>query len=180
MARPPSGSGLPADETILDSSPLHNERMSKPGFDVLGFLNERLRAASVATVTASGRPALAMMWFVLADGRLWFHTPQANDRPSPFLRAAAEGREVAVMIATFNPPDVRQVRVSGPARLEAQEHARVHAIYSRYIDAWTSAWEEQASSADYCLWSMSPQRGIAVSYPGLENTPVFRWSEPWM
>lgn len=154
--------------------------MNNPGFDVLGFLNERLHAASVATVTARGRPALALMWFVVDDGRLWFHTPAVAERPSPFLRAAAEGREVAVMVATFDPPDVRQVRVSGPARLEAREGARIRAIYGRYIDAWTPGWEEQASSAGYQLWSMSPQRGMAVSYPGLENGPVFRWSEPWM
>jgi Pyridoxamine 5'-phosphate oxidase len=154
--------------------------MGRPGFDVLGFLNERLHPASVATVTAGGRPALAMMWFVLDDGRLWFHTPEVGERPSPFLRAAAGGREVAVMIATFNPPDVRQVRVSGPARLEAREHARVRSIYRRYVDAWSSGWDEQASSAGYRLWSMSPQRGMAVTYPGLESGPVFRWSEPWM
>lgn len=154
--------------------------MDKPGFDVLGFLNEPLRPASVATVTARGRPALAMMWFVLEDGRLWFHTPEEHDRPSPFLRAAAEGREVAVMVATFNPPDIRQVRVSGPAQLEAFQDRRVRAIYGRYIDAWTHEWEEQASSTGYRLWSMSPQRGMAVTYPGLENRPAFRWSEPWM
>lgn len=154
--------------------------MDQPGFDVLGFLNEPRHAASVATVTARGRPALAMMWFVLDDGRLWFHTPEVDQRPSPFLRAAAEGREVAVMVAKFNPPDVRQVPVSGAARLEAPETGRVHAIYGRYIDAWTPGWEEQASSPGYRLWSMSPQRGMAVAYPGLENGPVFRWSEPWM
>jgi hypothetical protein len=121
-----------------------------------------------------------MMWFVLDDGRLWFHTPEVDEPPSPFLRAAAGGHEVAVMVATFNPPDVRQVRASGPARLEARQDVRVRAIYSRYIDAWTPGWEEQAGSAGYRLWSMSPQRGMAVTYPGLEDGPVLRWSEPWM
>jgi hypothetical protein len=155
--------------------------MDQPGFDVVGFLNEPRRPASVATVTARARPALAMMWFVLDDSRLWFHTPEVDGPPSPFLEAAAAGHDVAMMVATFNPPDdVRQVRASGPARLEARDEARVRAIYSRYLDAWTPGWEEQASSAGYRLWSMSPQRGMAVTYPGLEDRPVFRWSQPWM
>jgi hypothetical protein len=158
-----------------------NERMDGPGFDVLGFLAEPLRPASVATVTRRGRSALAMMWFVLAEGRLWFHTPVGGGPPSPFLRAAAEGREVAVMVATFNPPDdVRQVRVSGPARLEERDDARVRAIYDRYIDEWTPGWHGQATSADYRLWSMRPERGMAVTYAGLADRPVFRWSGPWL
>lgn len=155
--------------------------MDQPSFDVLGFLDERRHAASVATVTSRGRPALATMWFALDDGRLWFHTPRADDRPTPFLRAAAGGHEVAVMIATFNPPgDVRQVRVSGPARLDDPDDRRIRAIYDRYIDAWTSGWEEQAVSTNYRLWSMLPQRGMAVAYPDLDDSPVFRWSQPWM
>lgn len=160
---------------------LQNDPMDQPSFDVLGFLHERRQPASVATVTSNGRPALAMMWFVLDEGRLWFHTPTGGSPPSPHLRAAAEGREVAVMIATFNPPDdVRQVRMSGSAQLEDRDEGRVRAIYGRYIDAWTPGWHEQATSTDYHLWSMVPERGMAVTYPGLEGRPVFRWSEPWM
>jgi hypothetical protein len=85
------------------------------------------------------------------------------------------------MIATFNPPDdVRQVRASGPARLEDPDDRRIRSIYGRYVDVWTPSWEAQATSADYRLWSMLPQRGMAVTYPGLDDRPVFRWSEPWM
>jgi hypothetical protein len=51
-------------------------RMQEPTFDVLGFLNEPGRPASVATVRGRGRPALAMMWFLLEDDRLWFHTAE--------------------------------------------------------------------------------------------------------
>ena len=155
--------------------------MGRPSFDVIAFLQEPGRPASVATVTGRGGPALAMMWFILAERRLWFHTPEGGDAPSPFLRAAAGGRDVAVMIATFSPPDdVRQVRVSGPARLEERDDARVHAIYRRYVDAWTPAWDEQVTSEGYRLWSMLPARGMAVTYPGLADGPVFRWSEPWL
>ena len=73
--------------------------MDRPSFDVLGFLQEPRHPASVATVTGQGRPALAMMWFMLAEGRLWFHTPEGGSAPSPFLRAAGGGHDVAVMIA---------------------------------------------------------------------------------
>jgi hypothetical protein len=84
------------------------------------------------------------------------------------------------MIATFDPPDdVRQVRMTGPARLEARDDGRVRRLYGRYVGTWTLTWEKQATSPDYQLWSMSPQRGMAVAYPGLNDGPVFRWSEPW-
>ncbi|HEV8456078.1 MAG TPA: pyridoxamine 5'-phosphate oxidase family protein, partial [Gemmatimonadales bacterium] len=107
--------------------------MQGPTFDVLGFLDEPGHPASVATVTGRGRPALAMMWFLVEDDRLWFHTPELSGVPAPFLRAARERREVAVMVATFDPPaDVRQVRMTGPARLEEQDFERVRRLYRRY------------------------------------------------
>jgi hypothetical protein len=153
--------------------------MEGPTFDVLGFLHEPQHPASVATVSSRGRPALAMMWFLVEDDRLWFHTAESPGLPAPFLRAARERAEVAVMVATFNPPsDVRQVRMTGPARLEERDDARVRRLYQRYVGGWTSKWERQATAASYRLWSMSPDRGMAVTYPGLEDGPTFRWSEP--
>jgi len=62
--------------------------MERPIFDVLGFLHEPGRPASVATVSGRGRPALATMWFLVEDDRLWFHTAQSPGLPVPFLRAA--------------------------------------------------------------------------------------------
>lgn len=121
------------------------------------------------------------MWFVAAEGRLWFHTPTAGSRrsPSPFLAAAAHLRDVAAMVATFDPPeDVRQVRTTGPARLESDDHTRVRRIYERYVDHWTDEWEAQVTSADYQLWSLLPQRGMAVSFPNLEGGTPFRWTDP--
>lgn len=91
--------------------------MNRSILAVQDFLDEPRLPASVATTTARGNPALAMMWFVAEEGRLWFHTPVSDGRPSPFLAAARDNREVAVMIATFDPPDdVRQVRTTGPRR----------------------------------------------------------------
>ena len=66
--------------------------MDGPTFDVLGFLDEPGRPASVATVSGRGRPALAMMWFLLEDDRLWFHTAEPPGLPAPFLRAGASWR----------------------------------------------------------------------------------------
>lgn len=62
------------------------------------------------------------------------------------------------MVAAFSPPDVRQVRMTGPAALATGDHERVRRIYLRYVGTWTPGWEEQASSAGYGLWSMTPQR----------------------
>jgi len=151
--------------------------MDRPIFDVQGFLDEPRLPASVATTTGRGNTALAMMWFVAEERRLWFHTPVLDDRPSPFLDAARHNRDVAVMIATFAPPDdVRQVRMTGPARLETKDVARVRRIYERYIPGWSPQWADHAASPNALLWSMSPDRGMAATYPGLENRPVFRWS----
>ncbi|MFK0250639.1 pyridoxamine 5'-phosphate oxidase family protein [Amycolatopsis azurea] len=153
--------------------------MNEPGFAVQSFLDEPRLPASVATTTGRGNTALAMMWFVAEEGRLWFHTPAFDGRPTPFLDAARENRQVAVMVATFDPPDdVRQVRITGPARLETKDVARVRRIYERYVPEWSPDWADHAASPDALLWSMSPDRGMAVAYPGLENRPVFRWSNP--
>lgn len=153
-------------------------RMDEPSLDVLSFLAEPGRPASVATVTGRGLPALAMMWFAVEDGQAWFHSPR--DEPAPFLRAAERNEPVAVMVATFRPPDdVRQVRMTGAARLAAaRDDDRVRRIYERYVPAWTPDWEGQATSENYRLWSMTPERGMAVAYPGLAGGPPFRWSGP--
>ncbi|OLT39554.1 hypothetical protein BJF85_25570 [Saccharomonospora sp. CUA-673] len=148
-----------------------------PNFDVVAFLDEPGHPAAVATVTGRGRPALATMWFLLADGRLWFHSPV--DAPAPFLDAAAAGREVSVLVATFAPPhDVRQFRTTGPASLEEPDLDRVHRIYERYLPEWTPDWTEQAASPRLRLWSMVPARGMAVAYPDLADADVYRWSDP--
>ncbi|MDT7726732.1 MAG: hypothetical protein QOI21_3308 [Actinomycetota bacterium] len=151
--------------------------MERPTFDVLGLLREPRLPASVATTTERGNPALATMWFVLAEDRLWFNSPDDGSRPTPFLTAARAGHDVAVMVATFDPPaDVRQVRMTGPARLESRDGARVRRIYERYVPEWTEAWTAHAASTNFHLWSMSPKRGMAVAFPGLDDGSAVRWS----
>ena len=68
--------------------------------------------------------------------------------------------------------------MTGPARVEERDDTRVRRLYLRYVDAWAPKWERQATAASYHLWSMSPERGMAVTYPDLEDGPTFRWSEP--
>ncbi|MCM2577686.1 hypothetical protein [Streptomyces meridianus] len=99
------------------------------------------------------------MWFDFAEGRLWFHTPLRS--PNPFLNAIEQGREIAAMISTFDPPeDIRQVRTTGPGRLEPTDPDRVRAIYRRYVADWDTTWEGQPS----------PIRG-------LQGQAEYRWSE---
>ncbi|MFI6026444.1 pyridoxamine 5'-phosphate oxidase family protein [Amycolatopsis magusensis] len=151
--------------------------MDAPGFDVPAFLAERLRPASVATTGRGGGPALATMWFLAEDGRFWFNSP--HDQPSPFLAAARAGREVAVLVSTFDPPhDVRQLRATGPARIEETDEGRLRRLYTRYVPQWTDEWAAHALSPEFTLWSVSPERGMAVAFPELADSPVFRWSAP--
>jgi hypothetical protein len=149
-------------------------------FDVDEFLAERQHLASVATVTGSGTPALATMWFLFELHRFWFHSPSVS---RAFLDAAAHGASVAVMVATWDPPlDVRQLRATGTARMEAHNPDRVERIYDRYLDgdraAWRAAWADQIESEEYHLWSVLAERGTAVSYENLQDGPRVRWSHP--
>lgn len=148
-------------------------------FDVGAFLSEPRRPASVATVTNSGRPALATMWFLFADHRFWLHSPGGG--PGPFVRAAGRSELVAAMVETFDPTGrVIQVRLTGPAAVESADFDRVHQIYDRYLgrdDLWTTEWREQARDPSYMLWTIEPASGAAVQYPKLDNAGgVFRWS----
>lgn len=83
------------------------------------------------------------------------------------------------MVATFDPPiDVRQVRVTGPATQHPHDPDRARSIYDRYVPDWTDAWSAQAHSQALQLWSLLPQRGMAVHHPNLENTTPVRWTAP--
>lgn len=156
--------------------------VARPRFDVPAFLAEPHRPAAVAVVNRRGEPALASMWFLFEDRRMWFHTATIGP-PSPYLAAAHVGATVAVMVETFDARDrVLKVRVTGPARIETTDIERVQRIYDRYlggnVNAWSPAWDEQARSSDYQLWSVSPDRGSAVDYPRLQNGGgIYRWED---
>jgi hypothetical protein len=151
-------------------------------FDLLAFLAEPHRPASVAVVNRRDEPALASMWYLFADGRFWFHTPDLVDQMrSPFLAAAAEGRTAAVMVETFDANGrILKVRATGTAALAEPDRARVREIYDRYLghglDLWSGAWEAQATDPSYRLWNVLAERGAAVDYSGLGDGDVMRWS----
>jgi hypothetical protein len=148
--------------------------MATPNFDIFAFLAEPRRAASVATTGRRGGPVLGMMWFHLEDQRLWFTS--LDDGRYPFVAAARAGGDVAVLVTTpERPDDVRQVRLTGPARIEEPDTDRVRRIYARYVTEWTPQWEETVTSPSLRLWSMSPERGMALTYP--HTAPPYRWRD---
>jgi hypothetical protein len=153
-------------------------------FDLLAFLAEPHRPASVAVVNRRTEPALASMWYLFADDRFWFHTPDLVDRgKSPFLAAATEGRAVAVMVETFDANGrILKVRATGAAAMAEPDLARVREIYDRYLghglQLWTGDWDAQAADVSYRLWTVLAERGSAVDYSGLGDGDVLRWTSP--
>ncbi len=149
--------------------------VDRPDFDVGAFLAELDRPASVASVTPTGRPALASMWFCFQDARFWLHS-----RGGPFIAAADRGALVAVMVETFDPAGrVIKVRATGTARCEATDHERISRIYDRYLSsssAWTPGWRAQVRDTGFDLWSVEPETGSAVQFPALHDAGgEFRW-----
>jgi Pyridoxamine 5'-phosphate oxidase len=144
-------------------------------FDVAGFLAEPRRMAQVAAVSPRGVPLLGSVWFLYADGRFWF-----SSHPStPFGAAAARGAQVAVLVDDFDPPDrIRQVRVRGPARVEAPDPARVATLYARYLgadaDAWPPFFRTRVADPAWSLWSVPPDSGVATVNPGFRPRET-RW-----
>jgi hypothetical protein len=144
-------------------------------FDVAGFLAEPRRMAQVAAVSPGGLPLLGSVWFLFADGRFWF-----SSHPStPLGMAAARGAEVAVLVDDFDPPDrIRQVRVRGPARVDAPDPARVHRLYARYLgpdpDSWPGFFRDRTTDPTWTLWSVPPDTGVATISPGFRPQET-RW-----
>lgn len=118
------------------------------------------------------------MWYWFGEQRFWFHSPRLE--PAPFVRAAAAGSLVAVMVETFDPAGrVIKVRATGPARVEPFDRERVVRIYDRYLsssDAWSPGWEAQVEDDGYQLWSVEPAAGTAVQFPQLQDAGgTYRW-----
>jgi Pyridoxamine 5'-phosphate oxidase len=133
----------------------------------------------VASVSPSSLPLLASLWFLLEHERFWF----SSARSSALSRAAARGGQVAVIVDDFNPPgSIRQVRVRGTSRLDQHDSQKVRRIYQRYLgtdfDRWPSFFQERVNLTDeWTLWSVSPESGIAVTYPDFIGAE-FRWTSP--
>jgi hypothetical protein len=87
--------------------------------------------------------------------------------------------QVAVLVDDFDPPDrIRQVRVRGPARVEAPDPARVATLYARYLgadaDAWPPFFRTRVADPAWSLWSVPPDSGVATVNPGFRPRET-RW-----
>ncbi len=144
-------------------------------FDVHAFLDEPLRPAQVAAVSPSSLPLLGSMWFLFEQGRFWL----SSRIGSPILVALGAGSEVALIVDDFSPPtSIRQVRVRGPAAIAAHDPDRVVQIYRRYLgdsrEAWPPQFTDRPEDRTFALWTVTPRRGLAVTFPGFEPHEV-RW-----
>lgn len=133
--------------------------------------------AQVASVARSGVPILGSLWFMFHEDRFWFSS--ASGAPLP--TAAAEGRQVAVLVDDFSPPDsIRQVRVRGTGRIEPHDPQAVEAIYARYLGqdlaSWPSFFVDRARDPEWVLWSVSTESGMAVDYPDFRGGEEMRWA----
>lgn len=143
--------------------------------EIHAYLAEPLRMAQVAAVSPSGSPLLGSLWFLFSDGLFWF----SSHPTSPLVIAAAAGKQVAVIVDQFDPPDqIRQVRVRGPAQCEPHDPEQVHAIYARYLGSdetvWPDFFRSRAADPAWTLWSVSPDSGAATSLPAFRGQDV-RW-----
>jgi hypothetical protein len=153
--------------------------MAEPPFDVRAYLDEDLRTAQVASVSAAGAPLLGSLWFAYAAGRFWFSSLGGSALPS----AASSGRLVAVIVDDFSPPEsIRQVRIRGRGQIEPHDPDAVRRIYRRYlgpdVDQWPEFFRSRAEDGDrWVLWSVRPDSGLVVTSPGYAAEEL-RWSRP--
>ena len=153
--------------------------MAELPFDLVAFLDEPLRPASVATVGERGGPALGSLWYIFEERRFWF---TSRDGQAPFLLAARAGRDVAVMVETFEPPEqIQLLRATGPARIEPRDAARIEKVYRRYLghdfDECPDVFRARLHDREFFLWTVLAQRGLVVTFPNFLPRE-FRWSEP--
>jgi hypothetical protein len=144
-------------------------------FDAASFLAESGRPAQVASVSPTGNPLLGSLWYLYDRGRFWLSSLAG----SPLLVAAQRGAPVAAIVDDFHPPDsIRQVRVRGPARSEPHDPETVYRLYRRHLgpdlQRWPQFFQTRLRDAQWVLWSVSPESGLAVSTPGFRG-PERRW-----
>ena len=112
------------------------------------------------------------------DDRFWFN----SESGSPLLRAANEGKPIAVLVDDFDPPNrIMQVRVRGEGSIEPHDPERVARIYRRYlgeaVSAWPLSFPERLTDPAWRLWSVPPRSGMAVDSSGFIDRQHARWSE---
>jgi hypothetical protein len=139
------------------------------------LLDEPLRLAQVAAVSPSGVPLLGSQWFVFESDRFWFTSQQG----SPLVTAASAGKEVAVIVDEFRPPQILQIRVRGAGSVHEHDRERLVRIYQRYldgsIDEWPLSFPERLDDPTWLLWSVPPTSGLAVDSSGFTDQESSRW-----
>ena len=99
--------------------------------EVRAFLNEGTRTGKLSFLSASGRPLVTPVWFILVDVTLIFNTGEGTDKG----RALARDPRVSLCVDLEAPP-YAFVQVQGDAELSEDLHELVRTatlIAARYM-----------------------------------------------
>lgn len=135
--------------------------MPLDGSDLEAFLEE-VRLAHFATIGPDGRPRVRPVWFVYADGALWFTTRLEVRRTGADV---AEGSTAAVSIASDERP-YRAVVVHGTPEVWTDDRDRwLERIATRYGEAEGRRWLFGAlKEPDRVVMRLVPQKALAWHY----------------
>ncbi|MGW4354049.1 pyridoxamine 5'-phosphate oxidase family protein [Nocardia sp. NPDC004582] len=96
--------------------------------EIAGFL-ERSRVATMATLSAEGRPHLVAMWYALIDGEIWFET-KAKAQKTVNLR---RDPRITVMVEAGDTYDqLRGISIEGRAEVVEDPEA----LFKVGISVW--------------------------------------------
>jgi PPOX class probable F420-dependent enzyme len=101
--------------------------------DVSAFLNEGTRTGILGYASASGRPLVTPVWFIVEDGSLVFNTGKDTAKGKALLRDPR-----ATMVVNLQEPPYGFVQVQGDAELSedpAELLRTAIAIAARYMGA---------------------------------------------
>ncbi len=125
------------------------------------FLAER-RLAHFATVAGDGRPSIRPIWFLWADGALWFTTRLSARRGG---RDIAAGSEAAVSIASDERPYRAVVARGKPEVWEEDVPAWLERIAVRYGEREGKAWLRNAlTEPDRVVLRLVPEVLLSWDY----------------
>ena len=134
---------------------------------VRSLLVGEARTCSVSVVTPKGGPGLATLWFLAADGGLWFHS-----RAGALVAGAQGGKRMVFACDEWNPPErMCRVKLAGPTRIDA-EPERVATLYERYLGdptVWNDGWHDQVRDGRFALIQLLPDSGAAVAFSDLHG-----------
>lgn len=104
--------------------------------EIAGFL-ERSRVATMATLSAEGRPHLVAMWYALIDGEIWFET-KAKAQKTVNLR---RDPRITVMVEAGDTYDqLRGISIEGRAEVVEDPEALFNvgiSVWERYTGPYS-------------------------------------------